>query len=111
MGEKERRGGRAIAGEGGAAWGGRGGAAGYGIRNVDISREGGRTWVTATLGEDLGRFSFRAFRHAVRPSSAGAYVVMARATNRQGSSQTAELIFNPPGYHNNVMQRIAVNAA
>jgi hypothetical protein len=35
--------------------------------------------------------------------------VMARASNSQGSSQPAELIFNGAGYHNNVVQKIAVD--
>jgi hypothetical protein len=35
---------------------------------------------------------------------------MVNATNKLGQSQTAELIFNPAGYHNNVMQSIALNA-
>ena len=85
--------------------------AGYGIRGVDVSSDGGRTWYAAELGQDLGRFSFRTWSYRFRPAKAGDYPVMARATNRQGSTQTAELIFNPPGYHNNVMQRIVLVAA
>src|SRR6516225_1420999 len=34
----------------GIAWDG-----GYGISTVEVSSDGGKTWVTATLGEDLGR--------------------------------------------------------
>jgi DMSO/TMAO reductase YedYZ molybdopterin-dependent catalytic subunit len=90
----------------GIAWDG-----GYGIRNVDVSTDGGRNWTAAELGPDLGRYSFRTWRSTFRPSKSGDYPVMARATNRQGSTQTAELIFNPAGYHNNVMQRIVLVAA
>jgi hypothetical protein len=36
--------------------------------------------------------------------------VSARATNGLGSSQTDQLIFNPAGYNNNVVQRIGVEA-
>jgi DMSO/TMAO reductase YedYZ molybdopterin-dependent catalytic subunit len=90
----------------GIAWDG-----GYGIRSVDVSADGGRSWTTAELGPDLGRYSFRTWRYTIRPSRPGDYPVMARATNRQGSTQTAELIFNPAGYHNNVMQRIVLVAA
>jgi len=36
---------------------------------------------------------------------------MARATNRIGASQAFELVFNPAGYHNNVVQRIDVKVA
>ena len=90
----------------GIAWDG-----GYGIRSVDVSADGARSWTAAELGPDLGRFSFRTWRYAFRPSKSGDYPVMARATNRQGTTQTAELIFNPAGYHNNVMQRIVLVAA
>ena len=90
----------------GVAW-----DAGYGIRAVDVSPDGGRTWYAAELGQDLGRFSFRTWSYGFRPAKAGEYPVMARATNRQGSTQVADLIFNPPGYHNNVMQRIVLDAA
>ncbi len=82
--------------------------AGYGIRGVDVSTDGGRTWRAADLGDDLGRFSFRSWRYRMRAERAGELIVSARATNRQGSTQTSELIFNPAGYHNNVMQRITV---
>jgi len=90
----------------GIAWDG-----GYGIRSVDVSADGGTTWATAELGQDLGRFSFRPWKILVRPPKAGEYPVMARATSRQGTTQTSELIFNPAGYHNNVMQRIVLVAA
>jgi len=90
----------------GIAWDG-----GYGIRSVDVSADGGTTWATAELGHDLGRFSFRPWKILVRPPKAGEYPVMARATSRQGTTQTSELIFNPAGYHNNVMQRIVLVAA
>ena len=36
---------------------------------------------------------------------------MAKATNRIGSSQTFELVFNPAGYHNNVVQPVRVKFA
>ena len=90
----------------GVAW-----DAGYGIRAVDVSTDGGRSWRPAELGDDLGRFSFRTWRYRVRPDRAGELVVSARAINGQGATQTSELIFNPAGYHNNVMQRITLVVA
>jgi hypothetical protein len=36
---------------------------------------------------------------------------MAKATNRVGQTQTAELIHNPAGYHHNVMPRVMITAA
>ena len=40
----------------------------------------------------------------------GKNTVMVNASNNVGQSQTAALIFNPAGYHNNVMQNITLNA-
>jgi DMSO/TMAO reductase YedYZ molybdopterin-dependent catalytic subunit len=89
----------------GLAWDG-----GRGIANVDVSLDGGRSWRSAALGTDYGRFSFRSFRQAFAPTERGALLVMARASNRAGATQTMELIPNPAGYHHNVVQRIGMNA-
>jgi DMSO/TMAO reductase YedYZ molybdopterin-dependent catalytic subunit len=87
----------------GLAWDG-----GYGIRRVDVSVDEGRTWEGAELGSDLGRFSFRPWQFAFKPRAKGRVTVMARASNAQGSTQTYDLIFNGPGYHNNVIQKVAI---
>lgn len=87
----------------GLAWDG-----GSGIRSVEVSVDGGKVWQEARLEPDHGRFSFRAWRYTFTPRKDGKYMLMAKATNRQGSTQTREPIFNPAGYHNNVMQRIPV---
>jgi DMSO/TMAO reductase YedYZ molybdopterin-dependent catalytic subunit len=82
--------------------------AGAGIRRMEASLDGGRTWETAELGPDLGRFSFRSWRFGFTPTTRGSQLVMARASNAQGTIQPFELIFNPPGYHNNVVQKLTV---
>jgi DMSO/TMAO reductase YedYZ molybdopterin-dependent catalytic subunit len=83
--------------------------AGYGIRDVDISIDGGQTWRGAELERDVGRFAFRGFRFAFAPSHAGTYRVMAKATNTLGQTQADKLIFNPAGYHNNVVRPLTLN--
>jgi sulfite dehydrogenase len=88
----------------GMAWDG-----GYGIRTVQVSTDGGKTWGSATLGEDLGRFAFRPWNFELAAKK-GKNAVMVNATNKLGQSQTGELIFNPAGYHNNVMQNIKLTA-
>jgi len=85
--------------------------AGYGINLVEVSMDGGKTWRDAELGHDHGRFSFRPWQFSFIPNQSGGHVVMAKATNRQGTTQTFELIFNPAGYHNNVVQRIGIQVA
>jgi sulfite dehydrogenase len=89
----------------GLAWDG-----GYGIRAVEVSTDDGKTWSAAKLGLDLGRYAFRPWSfdlHAKR----GKNTVMANAINNVGQTQTATLIFNPAGYHNNVIQHLTLNAS
>ena len=45
--------------------------AGFGISTVEVSQDGGKSWTDAELGPDLGRYSFRAWQFATRPSSQG----------------------------------------
>ncbi len=91
---------------GGIAW-----DAGYGISTVEVSTDGGKSWTAAQLGEDLGRFAFRAFSHSVAVPTKGSYKVMARASNKIGQSQVPALIQNPAGYHHNVVQTLTLVAA
>ena len=89
----------------GLAWDG-----GYGIRAVEGSTDGGKTWSAAVLGEDLGRYAFRPWSFE-QTAKKGKNSVMVNAINKIGQTQTAALLFNPAGYHNNVMQSITLNAA
>jgi len=89
---------------GGLAWDG-----GYGIRSVEVSTDGGKTWSGAKLGDDLGRYAFRPWSFELN-AKPGKNTVMANATNAIGQTQVGALIWNPAGYHNNVMQTITLNA-
>ncbi len=77
---------------------------------MHVSTDGGKTWSTATLGQDLGRYAFRPWRFVLN-AKRGANSVMVNATNAIGQTQTASLLFNPAGYHNNVMQSVTLNAS
>ncbi|MGB8896337.1 MAG: molybdopterin-dependent oxidoreductase [Pseudolabrys sp.] len=88
----------------GLAWDG-----GYGISSVQVSTDGGKTWSAAKLGQDLGRFAFRPWSFDITAKK-GKNSVMVNATNAIGQSQTAALIFNPAGYHNNVIQNLTLVA-
>jgi hypothetical protein len=88
----------------GLAWDG-----GYGIRTVEGSTDGGKTWSAAALGDDLGRYAFRPWSFAFT-AKRGKNTVTVNATNKIGQTQTAALLFNPAGYHNNVMQTVMLNA-
>jgi DMSO/TMAO reductase YedYZ molybdopterin-dependent catalytic subunit len=87
----------------GVAWDG-----GYGIRRVEASIDGGKSWREAELGEDRGRFSFRPWRFRVTPMKRGSLTLMAKASNAIGQTQAEALVFNPAGYHNNVIRPLTV---
>jgi hypothetical protein len=84
---------------------------GRGINQVEVSIDGGNTWQSAELGKDHGNFSFRPWSFRFKPKGRGRYAVMAKASNRAGSTQTFQLIWNPAGYHNNVVHKIDVVVA
>ncbi|HXY75284.1 MAG TPA: molybdopterin-dependent oxidoreductase [Steroidobacteraceae bacterium] len=87
----------------GKAWDG-----GAGIAVVEVSIDGRQTWRAATLGSDLGRFSWREFRYPIDTSRAGAVEVAVRARSRDGSVQPEKLTFNPSGYHDNIVQTVSL---
>lgn len=81
---------------------------GSGIRAVDVSIDGGKTWRGATLGEDLGRFSFRAWRMSVTFAAPGQALLMVRATSNAGAVQPKDATWNPAGYMRNVIESTPV---
>ena len=90
----------------GVAWDG-----GYGIRSVAVSLDGGQTWREASLGNDLGRYSFRPFTYRFTADTAGPRGILARATNGRGETQVDKLVFNAAGYHNNVVRPTSIVVA
>lgn len=83
---------------------------GYGIREVALSSDGGRTWRGTTLGKDLGKYSFREWQTAVT-LPAGKHELKARGLNVIGQSQPLEALWNPAGYMRNVVETVQVVAA
>lgn len=81
---------------------------GFGIREVEVSDDGGSSWRRAQLGPDLGRYSFREWSAMWQPPRAGTYRLMARAFNTIGESQDYDPLWNPPGYMRNVIEHVDV---
>ena len=79
---------------------------GYGIREVDVSDDGGATWRRAQLGPDLGRYSFREWSATWQPPRPGEYRLLVRAFNTIGESQDVEPLWNPAGYLRNVIEHV-----
>jgi DMSO/TMAO reductase YedYZ molybdopterin-dependent catalytic subunit len=83
---------------------------GFGIREVDVSTDGGRTWKEATLGKDLGKYSFREWQTTVALGR-GTHELKVRAVNAIGQSQPSAPLWNPAGYMRNVVETTRVTAA
>jgi hypothetical protein len=83
---------------------------GYGIADVALSADGGRTWRAARLGKDLGRYSFREWTAPFSPRNAGPYELKVRAVNRIGQSQPMVPLWNPAGYMRNAVETTRVTA-
>ena len=83
---------------------------GQGIREVAYSTDGGQSWRGATLGADLGRYSFREFGFGFTPER-GTHDLRVRAWNRSGQSQPMQALWQPAGYMRNVVESVKVVAA
>lgn len=79
---------------------------GNGIRSVEVSADGGMTWLPAKLGNDLGRFSFRRWSFTWVPIERRAYRLRVRATNRHGETQPEVAGWNRSGYMRNVIEEL-----
>jgi DMSO/TMAO reductase YedYZ molybdopterin-dependent catalytic subunit len=84
---------------------------GSGIEAVDVSMDGGRSWRAATLGQDLGRYSWREFRWRLDTARPGPLEISVRARSRSGAIQPQVLTANPSGYHHNVIQSLRLDVA
>ena len=81
------------------------------IARVDVSADGGRTWVQADLGASAGPWAWRLWRTAL-DLPAGETVITARAWDTAANVQPehAEHLWNPKGYINNSWARLTVIA-
>jgi sulfite dehydrogenase (cytochrome) subunit A len=80
---------------------------GYGVRTVLFSSNGGKDWTEATLGPDLGRYSFREWRAMVRLDP-GEHMLKVCAINSIGQSQPMTPLWNPQGYMRNTVETVRV---
>jgi hypothetical protein len=87
----------------GQAWSGAGSG---GIRQVDVSSDGGRTWRPARLVGAEQPGAWRTWEADIALSSAGLQSLMARATDRLGAVQPIAAAINPGGYGNNSIHEV-----
>jgi len=83
---------------------------GYGVTEVIVSTDDGKTWRGADLGDDLGKYSFRQWSARVVLNK-GNHAFAVRAINRIGQTQPVEALWNPAGYMRNVIEKVRITAS
>jgi len=81
------------------------------IEAVDISIDFGATWMTTDLDPAANDGAWQNWRADVSFPQAGYYEVWSRATDSEGVTQPFAIDWNPKGYLNNSMHRVAVRVA
>lgn len=90
----------------GHAWGGA-----NEVTELAVSTDFGQTWQKAELDKPVNPFAWQNWRTRVKLPAAGYYEIWARATNSKGVSQPHSVVWNPKGYLNNSMHRVAVTVS
>jgi len=81
------------------------------VSAVDVSIDFGATWTKAALRAPANPFAWQRFNARLSFPTKGYYEVWARATDDRGQQQPFAVAWNPKGYLNNSMHRIAVRVA
>jgi DMSO/TMAO reductase YedYZ molybdopterin-dependent catalytic subunit len=80
-----------------------------GVKRVDFSSDGGKTWHATQLGRDEGKYSFRQWHARFTPAK-GDHTLMVRCTNSAGEVQPNEPNWNPAGFMRNVIESTQISA-
>ncbi len=78
------------------------------VTRLDISIDFGATWQEAELDPPDNLYAWQNWRARINFPQAGYYEVWARATDDRGVMQPFAIAWNPKGYLNNSMHRIAL---
>jgi DMSO/TMAO reductase YedYZ molybdopterin-dependent catalytic subunit len=81
-----------------------------GVKQVDFSSDGGRSWQAATLGKDEGKYGFRRWEARFTAPAKGNYTLMVRCTNSAGAVQPMQPNWNPAGFMRNPIEATPVTA-
>jgi len=81
------------------------------IKSVDVSIDFGASWTTADLAAPVNFGAWQNWKKTVAFPQSGYYEVWSRATDSEGATQPSAIPWNPKGYLNNAIHRLAVNVA
>jgi len=80
------------------------------VKAMHVSIDFGANWLAASLAPPVNRFAWQNWNTAIDFPGKGYYEIWARATDSAGEMQPMVVPgWNPKGYLNNAMHRIAVN--
>jgi len=84
---------------------------GYGIKEVLISLDKGKSWVKSSLGEELSTYAFRTFSYKLKLMNRGRLTIMAKAINNKGQEQpyAHEIAWNHGGYRYNGIDTVSID--
>ena len=78
------------------------------VSSVDVSMDFGATWIPADLSAPPNPFSWQRWQIDLTFPQDGYYEIWARATDSEGIAQPFAIDWNPKGYLNNSLHRIAL---
>ena len=81
------------------------------VESVHVTADFGASWVKADLKAPANPFAWQRWTAQVKLPSHGYYEIWARAADDKGNMQPFAVAWNPKGYINNAMHRIAVRVA
>lgn len=81
------------------------------VKTMHVSHDFGTTWQEAELDAPINPYAWQNWRAKVAFPTSGYYEIWARATDDKGNMQPFAIAWNPKGYLNNTMHRIAVRVA
>ena len=81
------------------------------VSAVRLSIDFGATWIVAALDEPVNAHAWQNWRASIEFPGPGYYEIWARATDSEGVGQPHAIAWNPKGYLNNALHRVAVTVA
>lgn len=81
------------------------------VASVDLSIDFGVTWIKADLQDPVNPFAWQNFTQTIKFPQKGYYEIWARATDTRNRAQPFAIAWNPKGYLNNSMHRVAVTVS
>lgn len=78
------------------------------VTEIEVTLDGGETWLPATWTSDSARYAWRSWEYAWEAETHETVVLASRATDEAGNVQPERTPWNSLGYSNNAIQTVRV---